>query len=265
MAHADDVQLFMQPAFWQDLTAPDTEVAVVVTTAGDGGMEKTFWQAREEGLKSSVRFCLAAGGDLAETPTTHRHVNSKAIAHAQIGNCRFYFLRLPDGGLDGNGFGSNGFRSISKLQRKEVASLASLDGAAHYECWEDFCNTLDALVSMQRGDGIGLIELHYLLPDERHNPGDHPDHRATGTALQSLVGCSHICYGGYNGKGTPEPLCPEASFWKTGMFAAYEKTVFDLTGYSTLREAPETYVNWTLRGAVVFPQKDPAKEADQSA
>ena len=59
VAHADDWQLFMNPDAFKDITMPDSKVVFIVTTAGDAGKEDNYWKAREEGMKSSIRFCLA--------------------------------------------------------------------------------------------------------------------------------------------------------------------------------------------------------------
>ena len=47
VAHADDWQLFMQPVVYNDIVSPTCKVIFIITTAGDAGMEATFWKAKE--------------------------------------------------------------------------------------------------------------------------------------------------------------------------------------------------------------------------
>src|SRR5690348_6845283 len=67
VAHADDWQLFMHPNVFNDLITPSGKVVFIITTAGDAGANELFWAAREEGMKSSIRFCLAPLGMLSES------------------------------------------------------------------------------------------------------------------------------------------------------------------------------------------------------
>src|SRR3954451_16357350 len=59
VAHADDWLLFMQPNAHKDLVDSHNKVVFIISTAGDAGEDEKYWCAREEGIKSSIRFCLA--------------------------------------------------------------------------------------------------------------------------------------------------------------------------------------------------------------
>ena len=94
--------------------------------------------------------------------------------------------------------------------------------------------------------------VHYINPNEELNLGDHADHIATGQAIQAMpiiTSMEQVLYMGYNYSHNSMLLQPDDLFWKAGMFAAYEKAVFDLAGYSTLHEDAELYVKWCVRGA----------------
>src|SRR4051794_29066247 len=106
VAHADDWQLFMQPNAFNDLVSTGCKVVFIVTTAGDAGANKTFWAAREEGMKSSIRFSLKPLKELQESTGTKAY-NFHNVNYWSVNNTTSYFLRLPDGGLDGNGFATN--------------------------------------------------------------------------------------------------------------------------------------------------------------
>jgi hypothetical protein len=169
-----------------------------------------------------------------------------------------YFLRLPDGNLDGNGFEETGFQSLSKLISGQTDAIETVDHATHYESWSALLNTLESIISFE-SHGISNKGMHYLNPDTAINPTDHPDHRATGFAIQSISTISSFyqsLYMGYNANAARKNLSLKEAFWKAGMFAAYEKAVYDRSGYSTLREDPDIYTTWcssTVEPIIVAP------------
>src|SRR4051794_39951989 len=94
VAHADDWQLFMQPNAYNDLMDPGSKVVFIITTAGDAGGTKAYWDAREEGCKSSIRFCMAPITAVMETSGT-KEFSDCTISYWSANNAKCYFLRLP--------------------------------------------------------------------------------------------------------------------------------------------------------------------------
>ena len=245
MAHADDWQLFMQPAAYNDLVYSGCKIVFIITTAGDAGMDEKYWKSREEGHKSSVRFCTSPIDNFPES-CSEKNYNNKNISYWSLHHSITYFLRLPDGNLDGSGFASNNYQSLSKFQSSENDTIKSLDASATFSNWLDFIQTLQSIISCE-SEGIGNKNLHYMHPDPGFNPGDHADHITTGIAIRHLKFLTHFnqfLYVGYSNQTSHEKLLQSDLFWKTGMFAAYEKAVFDLCGYSTLRENTLLYISW---------------------
>jgi hypothetical protein len=250
VAHADDWQLFMQPRVYHDLVSPNCKVVFIITTAGDAGMDEKFWVAREEGSKSSVRFCLAPLGDTSEEKGT-RNFNNHRIQYWSFNNTTTYFLRLPDGSVNGNGFEANCFNCLSKFNRSEINEISAIDKSATYRGWYELVNVLELIV-LQEIEGISSGIIHYLNPDLSYNPGDHSDHIATGRALQEMTvikSLQQVLYAGYSVCSTGDQLASADLFFKTGMFAAYEKAVYDLSGYSTLKENYTLYKSWCSKAA----------------
>lgn len=250
IAHADDGQLFMQPNIYNDLTAPDSKAVFVITTAGDAGMGKTYWQAREEGLKGSIRFCMAPLLSLSES-NGKKEFNNHIVHYWSVNNVTAYFLRLPDGGLDGKGFTKNQYQSLSQLQAGRINKITAIDGSTTYHSQADFCTMLQTIILYECTDAT-TVWINYLNPDITANPQDHPDHIATGQAIQDIPVITRFwqaLYVGYNSRQIAEKLSPEDLFWKAGMFAAYEKAVYDATGYSTLHENIVTYMAWSISKA----------------
>lgn len=249
VAHADDWQLFMQPNTYNDLVATGSKVVFIVTTAGDAGVGETFYAAREEGLKSSIRFCLAPLAALSESIGT-KEFNQHNICCWLVNNSACYFLRLPDGNLDGGGFSLHHYQSLLRFKTGQINTITAIDNSAVYDSWSDFHNTLQSIIQFE-ARGIPGVCINYLNPDTRKNPNDHTDHIATGQALQEmpiLSGLQQALFVGYSVNKTKENLPPNDLFWKAGMFAAYEKAVYDNSGYSTLQESVSTYINWCLGG-----------------
>lgn len=256
IAHADDWQLFMQPNGYKDLTVAACKVVFIITTAGDAGMDDVYWSAREEGFKSSIRFCLAPIGTLAQANGI-KNINDHIITYWSISNATCYFLRLPDGNLDGSGFEAQGHQSLAKL--KEGYKLTAVDNSTIYQSWPDFSATLEAIILYEKKE-LTNATIGYLNPDKNNNPDDHADHLATGEAIQAMAVINRleqVIYTGYSTCNARAKLQHADLFWKAGMFAAYEKAVYDQSGYSTLQESIQTYVNWNLSDAqfiIVKPQ-----------
>ena len=247
VAHADDWQLFMQPNVYYDLVSPGCKVIIIIVTAGDSGKQSIYWKAREEGSKSSVRYCLASLGNLSESIHTAKF-NAHAIEYSVVNNVTSYFLRLPDGNIDGSGFAEYNFQSLSKFKSHNTGSIQAIDGSSSYKSWIDFTLTLEAIL-LHESEGISHIRLNYLNPHKVKNPGDHADHIMVGQAIQNtsiLVKADQYLFTGYSLSSGNHTLLPEDFFWKIGMFAVYEKAVYDICGYSTLAENSSLYKKWCV-------------------
>ena len=245
VAHADDWQLFMHPAVYGDLIAPDCKVIFIIATAGDAGLNEHYWRAREEGSKSSVRFCLAPLAKLSESGG-ERNFNNHRIHYWSVNNTASYFLRLPDGGLNGKGFATCNYQSLSKFQSGETGALISLGKPTIYNSWSELVTVIQSIISVE-GEGISNRWIHYLNPDTAINPNDHPDHLATGHAIQAMpiISSLHqLLFVAYSVGAIQENQSLTDLFWKVGMLAVYEKAVYDLCGYSTLKENTGLYLKW---------------------
>ena len=230
----------MQPNVYNDLTANGCKTVFIITTAGDAGKGEKYWLAREEGCISSIRYCLAASQDLRECEGT-RELENRGIFYKSVNHATAYFLRLPDGNLDGSGFAENDFQSLQKFWGGEIESIKPLDNSPAYQSHEELINTIASIIRFEK-DGTSEIFLHYQNPDTTQNPRDHCDHVATGIVMESMKAFNNahqFLYNGYSVAAGKSQLSPDELFWKIGMFAAYEKTVFDTCGYSTLRETQQ--------------------------
>lgn len=243
IAHADDWQLFMNPDAFNDINTTNKKVIFIVTTAGDAGKDKSFWRAREEGMKASIKFCLSPFSPVLSQYQLKK-IDGLSFSVYLLNNVVCYFLRLPNGGLDGNGFSSNGYKSLSKLRIGQVSELISLDQSITVQGWMHFVKILESIIS-EESMASSTTHLKYLDPEEVSNPHDHPDHRATGAALFSIdhSGYCHSLFAGYDNLCS-ETMSPHDMFWKVGIFAAYDRSIFEECGYSTIAEDPQLYQKW---------------------
>ena len=110
-AHEDDWQLFMNPNAYDDVRSPATRVVFVYVTAGDAGAgsgnagrTQPYYLARENGAKMSVMF-MADADKVPERPeSSTASVFGHLLHRWAYRNTASYFLRLPDGNMDGTGY-----------------------------------------------------------------------------------------------------------------------------------------------------------------
>jgi hypothetical protein len=249
IAHEDDWQLFMNLNAYYDLVAPNVKVVFIHTTAGDEGKGSLYWQSREEGSKSSVRCCLAPLSSLTESAGT-RVFNGHTINYWTANNATCYFMRLPDGNIDGSGFPPT-FQSLSKLKNGAIQTIDTVEKSAIYSGWSDLYQTIQAIIELERA-GTQSQWINYPDANMISNPDDHSDHYATGSAVQAMGIISTLgqaLFVGYNINNNPANLTGVDSFWKSAMFAAYEAAMYKSSGHSTIGEAPSKYIGWCLRSA----------------
>lgn len=246
IAHADDWQLFMTPDAYYDLTTEGKQIVFIVTTAGDAGMEEAYWRAREEGMKSSILFCLKRNHPLITREGTLA-TSHGAVSWWRVNTIICYFLRLPDGCIHGEGYTKHQFASLCHLENGSACRLESLDGQIALSSWESFENLLYEIVTSASGSMESTV-FKFLNPDAQSNPCDHSDHQCTGRAILRIVQkvqAPAILFKGY-GSSCQHQLQPHEVFWKAALFAVYDNTVYERSGYSTLDENRELYQKWIL-------------------
>lgn len=203
VAHQDDWQLFMNPEAYRRMDEPAEKAVFVHVTAGDAGKGITgepvpYYLAREEGALRAVRFMAnAANQDTGVTTAPQAGMTPVAgheIQRVSYANAVVYFLRLPDGNIvNGTVFTPHPF-SLERLRTAQVAHSETIDDSTRYVGWDDLVGTLAAIVDAERDANLPL-SLHIAETDEILNQRDHPDHRATALAMESVAtrfGCAPV-------------------------------------------------------------------------
>ncbi|MGJ0393943.1 MAG: hypothetical protein ACR650_14560 [Methylocystis sp.] len=236
-AHPDDFVLFSLP--YRDVVADNTKAVFIFTTAGDGGAgvqplsdnppyppltTNPYYLARENAAMRSIRFMADAARPWPEKATTSTAtVNGHKLYKYAYRSTVAYFLRLPDGNGDGNGFPGTGNTSLQKLYTGGVASLKAIDNSTTYKGWTDLLNTVTAIVRSEAA-GFPAVGLNANDIDMTQNVGDHSDHYATGmlaTGVKGLLPCVSVTYYVGYSLGNVTNLNQEDTRNKTGSFASF--------------------------------------------
>ncbi|RUL54792.1 MULTISPECIES: PIG-L family deacetylase [Lysinibacillus] len=250
VAHMDDWLLFMNPNIRYELANKNNKVVFIYTTANDAGASETFWRGNEEASLSSIRFGVTYENEEKEYRDQVK-LNNHLLHRWTYGNVVSYFLRLPDGNLSGNGFSSQGYQSLQKLYLREIPDICTLDHSTVYHGWDDLVNTIQSIIDFE-GDNHSVIKINFPEPDRVINQGDHSDHITTGLAVRVIPKYNNYysySYKGYSISNYPIDLTGEDLFWKIGMFFVYDKTLYDLTGYSLLQRNPNTFMEFCFRSS----------------
>lgn len=228
-AHEDDWQLFMNPSAFHDVLDANVKVVFIHTTAGDaglgtntGGRKHSYYAARENGAESAIRF-MADSDNRApvETRVSAPALNGRPIRRVTYRNTVAYFLRLPDGGTEGDGYAETGRQSLRRLAREEIRTLTAVDGSASYSSWRDLTATIGAIVESERGQA-STVSLHVPERDTGINPGDHPDHYMTAQAALDAtdrLSADRLHYLGYSSVKWPENLGAKDRDMKCAVYA----------------------------------------------
>jgi hypothetical protein len=228
--HGDDWQLFMNPPAFDNVLDTTTKVVFIHTTAGDaglgadtGGRKHPYYLARENGSETAIRFMADAGQPPADRIPAWLDINGHRIYRVEYRNTAVYFLRLPDGSLEGAGYKETGFQSLKRLAEGKTRTITAVDGSAIYKGWGDLVATIRGILDRERGQASS-VQLNLPDPDEAINPGDHPDHLMTGKAVleaaKDIACASQFLYTGYAGAKLPENLNSAQKEQEISVFAA---------------------------------------------
>jgi LmbE family N-acetylglucosaminyl deacetylase len=178
VAHQDDDLLFMNPDNLRDIQAGHC-VRTVYITAGDGGNGRDYWLSREQGAEAA--YSEMTGN---KQPWIQRVVRLQNNEYVTVANMRgdsqisLIFMRLPDGGLKGQGFSSTHNESLSELYSSKISYMHSVDGQSYYNASQLTAALNDLLIAYQptlirtQSDFVGT-----------HYP-DHSDHQTVGLFVQ---------------------------------------------------------------------------------
>lgn len=255
VAHEDDWQLFMGINAALDVPGVDSKIVFVHTTAGDaglgtgtGGTAMPFYLARENEALSAIRFLanlgvVGAGPNGAVSTIT---INGKNLHRVAYRNTVAYFMRLPDGNVNGGrGYPSTGNQSLLLLEQDAIPELSAIDGSAVYFGWADLVATLRGIL-LYEAQGSPDVWVNVPETDPIINPNDHPDHIYTGMAMLDAIAplpCVNAAlFTGYVSATMPINLGASEVMLQTGLWAVTTAALTDSYQLSTWDPGHNSFV-----------------------
>ena len=174
VAHPDDDLFFMNPAIVQGIAAGGCSTTVYVTS-GDAGGEDSYYLGREAG----VRAAYAQMAGVTNSWTTSRVTFAeKSVTRATLiarPTVQLYYLRLPDGYVDGAGSVRSDFASLGQLDLGVAQDLRTLDTPVQTYSRAELVATLAGIITSAAPTTIRTLD---QLGE--YGNGDHSDHHAVG-------------------------------------------------------------------------------------
>ena len=188
--HPDDWQLFMNPNAYKQLSSSDQKVIFLHVTAGDAGLGSgnPYYLSREEGSIRAIRFMTYTLSGEYGSPMTSTivNVNGHSILKKSHNNAVAYFLRLPDGNVNGAGYAIHNYQSLKRLYKGLVTTISAIDGSTTYNSLNDLETTLLQIIQLE-STASGNIQFNLADTVISINPGDHTDHIYSSTILQEVA------------------------------------------------------------------------------
>jgi LmbE family N-acetylglucosaminyl deacetylase len=194
VAHADDDLLHLSPDLWHDVRSGRC-VRTVYLTGGDAGGPLDVSMTRERGIQAAYATMagVADAWTVSDAGVEGRSVRMAALTAAP--RVSLVFLRLPDGGMEGDGFATYQFQSLPRLWNGSIDQIRAIDGSEAYTR-STLISTLTELIS---DFAPSVVRTHD--PDVAN--WDHPDHHSVGSfAMAAHAAVPHLCslttYRGYS-------------------------------------------------------------------
>jgi len=225
VAHEDDDLLFMNPDVQYAIDAKHC-VRTIYVTAGDAGAGSQYWLGRERASEAAYETMLGVTSPLVWNQRTvklsdHAYVSiASPIGHREIS---LVYMHLPDGNLNGQGYGVSGYESLIRLLSGEVSTVRTVDEQSYYSS-EDLVNALTALMNFYLPTVINT----QTSGNMGHMYHDHEDHMSVGRYVdrayeayvnQSSTPLKH--YMGYPIREYPQNVFGDDLVRKTKAFLSY--------------------------------------------
>jgi hypothetical protein len=251
-AHQDDWQLFMNPSAFLDVKSPRTKTIFVHLTAGDAGSglglrgrKHPFYLARENGAEAAIRFMADANEMPVEKVAENKMLNGHPIYRVSYRNTVSYFLRVPDGNVNGAGYPETGNASLLRLAKGQIETLRAIDGSTVYHGWGDLTATLRVLIDFERSDAPA-VQINVGDTDAKINPEDHPDHQMTAKAAleaaKNLACARRLHFVDYASGKLPENLPAKQRDMESAVFAVTAAGIRALDHSSAWHKYNDTFV-----------------------
>lgn len=181
IAHQDDDILFMNPDLLHSIKKGDC-IRTIYFTAGDAGIDQTYWLGREEGAKAAYASLLG----IKQPEWRSRDIlldSGHQVKASQLlsvqGRITLFFIRLPDGNVDGSGFKAHENQSLHKLDTNALTQVKSVDGTSTYTK----AQLEDTVVTFLNHYQPSLVRTQAVHNHSNKYP-DHSDHIVVGQVTE---------------------------------------------------------------------------------
>ncbi len=224
VAHQDDDLLFISPDLLHDIQAKHC-VRTVYVTAGDGGGDQLYWQAREQGSEAAYSTMLGVdNGWVQHIVKLGDHEFATVVNPRGNKQVSLIFLHLPDGNVSGQGFRASDFESLARLEGDRINTMHSVDHQSIYTS----TSLVSALTELMQAYHPTEIRTQATYNASKMYQ-DHSDHMAVGRYTQKAYvayadeGTTIEFYYGYPIHGMVPNIAPDDLAQKTAAFMAYAK------------------------------------------
>ncbi|WP_375384031.1 PIG-L family deacetylase [uncultured Microbacterium sp.] len=189
-AHQDDDLYFMNPDILTDIDAGRRLVVVYLTAGDSGDSDETYWHSREVGARAAYSQMT---GSVDAWSTGTEIIAGKALHVASIASVKHIYVRLPDGGGQGEGFPSTGAVSLAMLWTGAITTIHSLDFSTTF--------TKAELLAVLRAIADEADPVMVRTLDGAESTHDHPDHQMTSRFTVSALAGFVPALAAYQGYG----------------------------------------------------------------
>ncbi len=245
VAHPDDDLLFLSPDLLHAIQAGGN-VRTVYLTSGDAGVHaSSYWQDRESGVRAAYAEMAGVANSWTQSDAGVAGHPIPVFTLTDQRNVSLAFMRLPDGGVYGSGFASNGYQSLQGVWTGSTATIGAVDGSSSYTL-STLTSTLVYLIASFQPEQVNTLDYRRTYGD-----GDHSDHHTVGYLTRSAIAHCNSCvafigYEGYPVIPLPANVSDADQKAKQSAFFTYaqhDKLVGDLLAES----ASTPYDSWLVR------------------
>jgi LmbE family N-acetylglucosaminyl deacetylase len=182
VAHEDDDLLFMNPDIQRAIDAKHC-VRTVYVTAGDAGAGSQYWLGRERASEAAYETMLKVNQPLVWVQRTVKLSDHEFVSIASPRGHReisLVYMHLPDGNLNGQGYGVSGFESLERLRTGRVSTIRTVDNQSNYSS-ADLTGALTSLMDFYLPTAINT----QASGDMGQVYHDHDDHVSVGKYVDS--------------------------------------------------------------------------------
>ncbi|GAA5902982.1 hypothetical protein JCM6882_009662 [Rhodosporidiobolus microsporus] len=195
IAHADDDLLFQSPDLYTDAKSGAC-ITTIIMTAGDSGTTgQTYSSARESGNQAAYAQMAGTGNTYTEVTATFggQPVTVRSLKGAP--QIQKVYFRLPDGNMDGSGFGITGYQSLRMLYFGSISSITNQPKTATFT----LATLKQALAEIITARQPSFVRTLDYMSD--YDAGDHADHLTVGRLANEVAGtyATNATIAGYMG------------------------------------------------------------------